>query len=136
MHAHAVRLHNGRRAIAVDNEAGQEVALTVNQTESVVIGIVGNADSLPHGERTLQAAAPEGTVDSNVTERQHTHCYRAYLIVPYGNELLLRGHHSHDVAFLNPLVDTRQGTGEYPGMEAQQTFFLTPLKINRLVQLN
>ena len=48
VHTHAVGLHHGGFAIAVDHQSGQVVALAMHQSERVVVGIVGNEDILAH----------------------------------------------------------------------------------------
>ena len=45
----------------------------------------------------------------------------------YGDEIATRGDHTHDVALVDTLIGLLDGPGKHPGVEAQQTFFLTLL---------
>ena len=86
MHAHAMSLHHGRLAIDIDDQSGQMVALAMHQPVSVVAGIVGNADGLPHGECRLETGMPEGIIDGDITEREYTHRDRPHLEMSDGNK--------------------------------------------------
>ena len=127
MHADAVGLHDGSMAIDIDDESWQQVALTMNEAVGVVVGIVGNTDGSAHLIGRLQARSPEFIVDLTVGKREHTHSDGARLIMTYGDEIATRGDHTHDVALVDTLIGLLDGPGKHPGVEAQQTLFLTLL---------
>ena len=48
MHTNTMRLHHGRLSIAVNNQSGEVVSLTMHQTVSIVQWIVSDTNSLSH----------------------------------------------------------------------------------------
>jgi len=124
VHADAVGLHDSRLAIHVDDQSGQRIALAVHESEGVVRGISGNADNQSHVQSRTQSAHPELAVDGFVLEREHPHGNAANLPMTDGDELALRGQHTHPLTFLRLSLDALHGTREHPGMEAAETFLL------------
>lgn len=103
MNADAMRLHDGCGPIDIDDESGDVVSLAMHEAIGVVGGIIDNADGASHGECRLQLAIPEGIVDLDIVERQHSDGNGAYLIMADGDELASGGHHSHHLALVNIL---------------------------------
>lgn len=92
---------------------------------SVLHRLTYHADGFPHVVGLAESFTPERTVDGDVLKAQHAHRYGSYLIMSHGKESTVMSHDTHGVAFLHTIVDAFDGTGEYPGVEAQKTALLT-----------
>ena len=125
MDAHAVGLHHGRLAIAVDDQSRQVVAFAVYKPVGVVLRIVGYSDGDTHLQGRSQAALPKLPVNLHVTERKHAHGDGAYLVVAHGDETAVFCQHTHDVAFPDAFIHPQDGTREHPGMKAEQALFFS-----------
>ena len=133
MHTHAVCLHDGRLAVAVDDQSGQVVAFSVYESVGVVVGIVGNADADAHVESGLQAFVPERFVDGPFVEREHAHGDASDLVVSRGDVFSACGYHAYGLTFLNAVVAAGNGTRKHPWMKASEAFFLPLFQLNGFV---
>ena len=70
MHSHAMSLHHGSFAVAVDYETWQVVALAMHQTIGVVVGIVGNAKAAANLKSRSKTSCPEVVVDFNISKEE------------------------------------------------------------------
>ena len=135
VHAHAVRLNDSGLTVAIDDEPGEIVALSMNEPICIVVRIVSNPDANTHIERRANALLPKTGIDRLILKGEDTDRNGTFLIMPYRNEVAVGIHHPHDIAFLYAVIHVMDGTGEDPRMEALQRFVLTFLKIYVLVHL-
>ena len=125
VHAHAMRLHNGCVAIAVDDKTGKIVAFAMHKTEHIVVLTSNKTYGGTHIPCRLKTGYPEVSVNLNIAEREHSHGNAANLIHTHGDEVTRRGHHSYNLALLYTIVDVSNCSGEDPRMEALKAFLLT-----------
>ena len=95
MHAHAMRLHDGRLAIDVDDQSGQVVTLTMYQTIGVSLTGIGQSDGLTNGQGRRKAPFPEIIVNRFVIKSEHPHSNASHLPMSFTQETSLAVHHLH-----------------------------------------
>ena len=61
---------------------------------------------------------PEGGINLNIAEREHSHGDGPLLVVADGDEIARIGHYAHHVTLLNAFLHALNGSGEHPRMEA------------------
>ena len=130
MHADAVCLHYRSRAIDVDDQTGQVVALAVNEAVDVITLPTGDSDSAAHIQGSGKAFLPECLVDALTFEGQDAYGNAAYLPMTNSKETSVGGKYLDDIAFLQwrTSLSMMDSAAEYPGMETPEAFLLTPAK--------
>ena len=118
-------LHNSRGTIAIYDQSRQVVALTMHQSESVVMGIVGYAYALTHRESRSEALTPKSIINNDILKREHPHGNRAYLPMPHSNEVAGAGDDTHRLTFGNAVIDMTDCSGEYPRMKSEERLFFS-----------
>ena len=129
VHANAVSLHHGCIAINVYHQSGQIVALAMNKTVGVVVGVACYAYGKPHFVSRGKSRLPVIAVDGNVGKRKYPHRNGTYLIVPHSNEIVLTVNHPYHIALGYAVVHSLYGSRKHPWMKAFQAFFLSLLEI-------
>ena len=124
MHSHTMSLHHGCLTIAVYYKSWKIITLTMNQTISIVVGIICDAYALTHRQCRGQPLFPEFIVNRYVVKRQHTDSDATDLIVPDSDEIAGSRDHSYEITFRNIIVHVVDGTGKDPRMETFQRTFL------------
>ena len=117
MNADAMRLHDGCGPIDIDDESGDVVALSMHEAIGVVGGIIDNADGASHVECRLQLAIPEGIVDLDIVERQHSDADAANLVVSESDKLPRCVNNPDNLTFSYVGGETGYCAGEDPWME-------------------
>ena len=117
VHAWRVGLDDGCAAIDVDDQSGQEVALTMDEAEGVVVG-AHQPEGLPHTPCLSEAVAIEVVVDSGVAPRKDAYHNAAHLEVSVADVGAIAGEHRDDVAFLDSGVGMSDCPREHPGVKS------------------
>ncbi len=127
VHAYRVALHHGRRAVDVDHQPRQRIALAVNQPVARRRRVVGQSQRAAHAVGAGYAAVPPRLVDGLALEREYAHRDGAYLVVALGDEFARAGVDFDQRPFGEFLLfglDVVDGARENPGVTAGQRFFL------------
>lgn len=134
VHAHRVSLHDGRVAVDVNNEARQAVAFAMDETETVCLGVAGEADATTHIVGCLQTTVPEGGIDGfMLVEGEHAHGDTAYLYVAPRQEGAVRRHDTDQVALIRLAFDMVNGSAEHPWVKTAQRLFFSSLQYDGFV---
>ena len=104
MHANAMGLHDCRLSIDIDHQSGQVVALAMNQSVGGIVGIVGQTNGDAHVQCRRETGIPEGIVDLDIAERQHTHGNGALLIMADSDETAISAQDTHQIAVVQTIV--------------------------------
>ncbi len=125
VHADGVRLHHRCVRIDVHHQSGQEIALAMDETISVVGGS-DEPDSLAHLIGCLNALTPKITGQFARAKRQNPHGNRADLIVPDAQYMVVTINHLHQFALLRSVVgvvavetNSANGPREDPRVETE-----------------
>jgi len=133
VHPHRMTLYDGRRAVDVDHQSRQRVALAVNEPVAGRRGIVDQTERAPHFAGRADASAPPCGVDRLLREGEHPHGDRSDLVVAACDEIAGGGMDVDDL----PLGDRVGGTlhaadcaREDPWVTAQQRLFFASAQEN------
>ena len=110
MHAYAVGLHHCCRAVAINNQSGQTIALAMYQPVRVIVRIICHTNTFPHRKRRLYSAAPEALVNDNILKAQHPYGNGSFLVMAYGYAVAVGRYHPYGVAFSYAVVHVMDGT--------------------------
>ena len=78
VHTRRVGLHHSGGAIDVHHQSGQEIALTMDKTEGIVVFSL-QAQRLSHTVSVSQSLLIEGLINRCVVKGEHSHCDAANL---------------------------------------------------------
>lgn len=122
MHAYAMRLHNGGVAIDVNDESREGIALTMNESERVVV-VSFKIERLSQFISFGNAACPEGIVNVTRCERKDANGNGTNLVMSKTEKTTIEGTNLDDVALTRRVAHVLDGTRENPGMETKQRLF-------------
>ena len=134
VHARRVALDDGDRAVDVDDEARQRVALAVDQAITGRRGVVREVERAAHVVGDGDPEVPPRLVDLLALEREHAHGDRPHLVVAQGHEFALPGVDLDERPFgeIGLLLgfDVINGARENPRVAAQKRFLLAFAQVN------
>ena len=130
VHPHGMCLHHRRVAIYIDHEAGQTVALSVNEAIRVVVAAACQPEHPTHPTGRPYPFRPKRMINRHRLEREQTHGNASDLIVSDTEERPPGTVHFDQVAFTRFPFDMSNGTGENPRMKTQHRFLLLRLKVD------
>ena len=125
MHSYAMRLHNSRVAVAVDNKSRKIVALAMNKTECIVVVASNQANSLAHLPCRSQSCLPKLSIDGYVAERKHAYSYAANLEHADSYKVASRCENTYNLALVHVVVYVGYRARENPWVETFKALFLT-----------
>ena len=134
VHPHRMTLYDGRRAVDVDHQPRQRVALAVDQAITGRRGVVREVERAAHVVGDGDPEVPPRLVDLLALEREHAHGDRPHLVVAQGHEFALSGVDLDERPFgeIGLLLgfDVIDGARENPRVAAQKRFLLAFAQVN------
>ena len=110
VNAYTMGLHNGGRTITINHQARNVVALAMNQSIGVVVGIVGNRDCTTHVKSRFQTRDPEPMVYDSILECKYAHGDGTYLVHADSNKLSIAAYHTHKLALFHTIINGGNGS--------------------------
>ena len=123
-------LQHADTVVIVDDQAGQPVALAVDETVARGACTVPavQADGAPDLKGPAEHYLVEIRCQGGLVEAEDTDSDGTYLIMPAAEEASVRGMDRHDVALGGMSGHLRNGTGKHPRMETQEGILPTFLQ--------
>ena len=109
-------LHNGSAAINIDDEAREEIALAMDETERIVVA-AHEVEAFSYLKSLRKAIEIEIGVDGGIVESKHSYGDAAKLEMTVSDETVVVGVNANKVAVGNAIVGTIDSAGEYPRVE-------------------
>ena len=91
-------LHNSRRAVDIDHQAGQRITLAVHQSVAGSLLILSQVERSTHVVSSRNALVPPRLVDLDLLEGEHSYCDRTDLVVATRDEIAIFGMNIDDLA--------------------------------------